>query len=328
MACGTKATPIEMKSGAPFSPFACTSFAVYSDETFYGMNFDYPDVELRFTIRPSGDLKVFQMEFAQGDDFAPTVGMNSAGLFASCQMLFPEAPATTSPGPNGVYTWQLYREALFNFDSVHKVDEFISDKRVVHSSVTLHDLFADPGGGAMVVEPGDGENVITRIKGDFIVMTNFPNGDFAGQSYEAVEGTGADRYKIVHENISQHSAAFDVNRGLETLEKAVLSGEFSTQASMVFDPEKGQVYVALKRDFGKIWKVSIADETIETFAGFAKAEKIPLDASGVLASDLERMGTSHGVHWGYYVIGIAVAVTGAGVGFFVFKRRSQGASGR
>jgi len=27
---------------------ACTSFAVYSQKTIYGMNFDYPDVKIRY----------------------------------------------------------------------------------------------------------------------------------------------------------------------------------------------------------------------------------------------------------------------------------------
>ena len=314
--CGGYAVT-EVKDGAPSLPFACTSFAVYSDETFYGMNFDYPDTEIRFTIHPSGDLKVFQMEFLQGNDFAATVGMNSAGLFSSCQMLFPEAPAATSPGSDDLYPWQVYEEALFNFESVEDVTEFIRDRKIIHDSVTLHDLFADTRGDAMVVEVGDEENVITRIENDFIVMTNFPNGDFAGQSYENVEGAGAERYKIAYENISDHVTAFDVDRGLETLEKAVSSGEFPTQASMVFDPEKGEVYIALKRDFSKIWKVSIADETIETFSGFGKARKMELDAAGVLVSDLEK--ASRGTY--IILIGFVVVLVGGGC-FLVIKKRS------
>jgi hypothetical protein len=328
-ATGAENNAPSLPSGRPKAgSFACTSFAIYADETFYGMNFDYPDVELRFTIRPSGDINVFQMEFSQGNDFSATVGMNSAGLFSSCQMLYPETPAATSPGPNDLYPWQVYDEALFNFENVAEVTEFIGDKRVVPWAVTLHDLFADVHGDAMVVEAGGKENVITRIEGDFIVMTNFPNGEFAGQSYQAVEGVGADRYKIAYENLSDHIDTFDVDLGLETLEKAILSGEFSTQASMVFDPERGQVYIALKRDFSKIWRVSIADGTIETFSGFGQARKVALDASGVLASDLERLGSSHGVHWSVYFIGLVVAVAGAGVGVFVVKRRSRTTNGR
>ena len=307
------------KTGGPSAPFACTSFAVYSNETLYGMNFDYPDTEIRFTINPSGGLKVFQMEFEQ-NGWSPTIGMNSAGLFSSCQMLFPEVPAAASPSADELYPWQVYGEALFNFDSVADVAKFIEDKKVVHYSVTLHDLFADTQGDAMIVEVGEKENAITRIEHDFIVMTNFPNKDFAGQSYETVEGVGAERYKIAYENISNHMATFDVARGLDTLEKAVMSGECSTQVSMVFVPERNEVYIALKRDFSEIWKVSIVDGTIETFSGFSKARKMELGPAGVLASDL--MNTASGAPWGVYLmIGLLVALVG-GVGFFIIRKRT------
>ena len=77
---------VQMRA-APASPWACTSFAVYSNGPLYGMNFDYSEVPIRFTIREFGDLSVFQMEFNVDGDYIPTVGMNSKGLFASCQML-------------------------------------------------------------------------------------------------------------------------------------------------------------------------------------------------------------------------------------------------
>ncbi|MEJ2207920.1 MAG: SUMF1/EgtB/PvdO family nonheme iron enzyme [Anaerolineae bacterium] len=303
-------------------PFACTSFAVYSDETFYGMNFDYPDTEIKFSIYPSGDRKVFQMEFYEGDGFSATVGMNSAGLFSSCQMLFPEAPERASPGPDDVYPWQVYRRALFDFESVQEVSGFIADKKVVHWSRTLHDLFADPYGNAMVVEAGEEENVVTTIENDFIVMTNFPNGDFVGQGYETVQGVGADRYKIAYENISEHMVDFDVERGLETLEKAVSSGDFPTQASMVFEPERGQVYIALKKDFGRIWRVSIADQTIETYSGFSQAGKMDLDSGGVMASDLEK--ASRGNHRGTLIlVGGVIVLAGGGCALLVRRRSTQ-----
>ena len=305
-------------------PFACTSFAVYSDETFYGMNFDYPDTEVKFSIYPGGDRKVFQMEFYQEGGFSPTVGMNSAGLFSSCQMLFPEAPGTISPGPDDVYPWQVYRQALFDFESVEEVTRFLAGKRVVHWSLTLHDLFADLYGNAMVVEAGDEENVVTPIEDNFIVMTNFPNGDFAGQGYESVEGAGAERYKIAYENISEHVAEFGVERGLETLEKAVSSGDFPTQVSMVFAPEAGQVYIALKKDFGRIWQVSIADQTIETYSGFGKARRMDLDSGGVLASDLEK--APRAIPWGYLILAGCVVVPAAGGCALFLRRRSTKAA--
>jgi hypothetical protein len=304
------------------SPFACTSFAVYSEETFYGMNFDYPDVEIRFTINSNGDMKVFQMEFLQEDDFVPTVGMNSGGLFASCQMLYPEAEHTTRSGEEDVYTWQVYGESLFNFNTVEEVTEFISDRRVLNWSVTLHDLFADTRGDAMVVEAGDEDNVITRIEDDFIVMTNFPNGDFRGKSYQEVEGVGADRYKVAYQHILNNLETFNLGRGLETLEKAVSTGDWPTQCSMVFDPGKGEVFIALERDFKRIWMVSIEDETIETYSGFGEVRKTHLDSSGVLATDLEKIGISRGTHWGY-IVGLVVVLAVGGWFFIVKKGRGK-----
>ena len=186
----------------------------------------------------------------------------------------------------------------------------------------MHDLFADLYGNAMVVEAGDEENVVTRIEDDLLVMTNFPNGDFVGRGYEHVEGVGAERYKIAYENISEHMAEFDVERGLETLEKAVSSGDYPTQASMLFAPETGQVYIALKRDFGHIWQVSIADQTIETYSGFGKARKMDLDAGGVLASDLEK--APRGMPWGYLVLaGGIIVLAGGGCALLIRRRSTQ-----
>ncbi|UCE19665.1 MAG: hypothetical protein JSV84_04785 [Gemmatimonadota bacterium] len=273
--------------GVHSSPFACTSFAVYAERTLYGMNFDYSDVAVRFTIRSKGDLKVFQMEFQQEDIFLPTVGMNSEGFFASLQMLFPEMEYTESSGEDEVYTGQLFGESLFRFNTVGEVNEFIRDKRVIHWYMTLHSLFADTLGDAMIVEPGDRENDITRIENNFIVMTNFPVGQFRGRSYTEVEGSGAKRYKTAYQHILDHFETFDLNRALETLEKSVLTTEnFSTQCSMVFDPEGGEVFIALKRDFKRIWKVSLGGGTIKTYSGFDEVRKLPLDSLGVLASEI------------------------------------------
>jgi len=281
------------------------------------MNFDYPDVEIMFTINPSGDLKVFQMEFLQEGDFVPTVGMNSEGLFASCQMLYPEANGLTRAGASEVYTWQVYRESLFSFRTVEEVAEFLSDKRVVHWNLTLHDLIADEHGDAMVVEAGDEENVITRIEGDFIVMTNFPNGEFAGKGYQDVEGVGAKRYKAAYEHILGDKSVFDVDQALETLEKAVSTGEWPTLCSMVFDPDNGDVFIALNRDFDRVWKVSMEAQTIENYRGVRQGKKMPLASSGIRASELEEMAASRAMPWGI-ILGLIVILAVCG-GIFTIK---------
>jgi hypothetical protein len=305
----------------PYStPFACTSFALYTGETLYGMNFDYPDVETRFILKTSGELKVFEMEFQEEGGWSSTVGMNSAGLFASCQMLFPEGEFEANPADLELYPWQVFRTSLESFRTVAEIREFLNTRRIVHWQVGLHDLFADTGGDAMVVEAGDRANAITPIDGDFIVMTNFPNRDFVDKSYKEVSGTGSDRYIAAYEHIQDNLSSFDVEHGLEALEKALASGSFPTQCSMVFDPQRGEVYIVLKGNFDQIWKASLDEGTIETYSGFARAQTIELGSSGILASDLQQMDTS-GIPLWTYPTGLVVLLAG-GICFLVSRKRA------
>jgi hypothetical protein len=162
--------------------------------------------------------------------------------------------------------------------------------------------------------------MITRIEDDFIVMTNFPNADFADASHAEVEGVGADRYKLAYEHILDNLETFDVETGLEVLERAVSTADYATLSSMVFDPERSEVYIALDRDFTRIWKVSIGDEIIETYAGFDRFESMRLDASGVLASDLQKMGAGLGFLGGSLVL--LVLLVGGGTYLVVRKIRA------
>jgi hypothetical protein len=81
---------------------ACTSFAAYSTQNLYGMNFDYGSVELRFSIIRYNDRKIFQAFFIEGGDLYPFCGVNSSGLFSSIQMLSPQPTSWPPPGPNQI----------------------------------------------------------------------------------------------------------------------------------------------------------------------------------------------------------------------------------
>ena len=256
------------------------------------MNFDYPDIPVRFTIQDYGDLKVFQMEFKTENGYVPTVGMNSAGLFASSQMLFPELPDSPPGDGKRISIWQLYHSGLYHKTAVVEVHELLSEYRVVNSGLTLHNLFADPEGNAVVVEADEKGAILTAIEDPFIVMTNFPNGSIQGKPYTEVTGAGADRYLIAYENIENNLKEFNVELGLETLEKAVLVGDSTTQASMVFDPVKMEIFVALNRQYSQIWKISLEGETIETYRGFPEFEKKSLGPTGITESRMVTMGSN------------------------------------
>ena len=269
---------------------ACTGFAVYSSRTLYGMNFDYPPNEIRFSIEEHETGGLFLGSFLMGDYYAHTVGMNEHGLFSSDQMVSPPRAMVDQPAENEVYIWNAFYDGLRECASVDEVLTWIGDRRVVqYQSPQLHNLYADTAGNAVVVECGVAENVITEIEGSFIVMTNFHNGDFRGLPLKDIAGDGAERYRVAHRYIEQNLETFDVDHGFEVLRRvSTATGDFKTRYSLVFDPEALEIYVALERDYAHIWKVSLADRTIETYRGFDEHQVFPLDEAGITGPSLQR----------------------------------------
>ena len=259
---------------------ACTGFAVYSDSPVYGMNFDYdPSVPVRLLIDDSGGTRAFHVAFVKGPRRMPrTAGMNEHGLFVSTQELHPMVQAGP-PGPGEQCPGGLYYQSLPEFTSVSDVEEHLETTRMVNChGVTLHLLFADPTGRAIVVEPGDDGHRVTEIERDRLVMTNFANCRFEETDRDSVYGVGADRYRIAHDYLDEHFEGFDVADGLELLESASWR---ATRCSMVFDPLAGEVYVALEGDFSRVYRVSLEDATIETHSGFEEHESWKLGRFGV-----------------------------------------------
>jgi hypothetical protein len=268
----------------------CTGFAVYSGVALYGMNFDYPPNEIRFSIEEHGAGAVFFGSFWMRDHYGRTVGMNEHGLFSSNQMVSPARATVDEPAENEMFIWDAFYDGLRECTSVDEVLTWIGDRRVVqYQSLQLHNVYADPVGDAAVVECGAAENVITEIDGPFIVMTNFHCGDFVGLDPNDVAGDGAERYRVAHRYIEENLEAFDVDHGFEVLRRtAMATGDFKTRYSLVLDPEALEIYIAIERDYDHIWKVSLADRTIETHRGFDEHHVFPLDATGVTGPFLQE----------------------------------------
>lgn len=271
--------------------FGCTSFAVYEGKPIYGMNFDYPrNVELKFVISTHGNLKTFHLDFFVKDKkfWAATAGMNSYGLFSSLQLEYPAPDKFINPGTDTLYLWDLCNIASIEFDKTEKIINFLENKRLIQSpDLILHYLFADINGKAITVEAGDEGNFIAKIQGKYHVMTNFPVRNFVDKPYEEVVGAGDERYKIVHRYLEKHAKEFDVNHALILLQAAVNTYEgYPTRSSMVFVSTAKVIYIALEENFNKIWKVSLDEETIETFRGFKTSLKYPLNEKGILGSEL------------------------------------------
>lgn len=275
--------------------YACTSFAVYSNQVYYGMNFDFINLPIKFLLSVNGDIRTFHLAFerAMGEMkfFVNTAGMNNKGLFSSCQELHPENNTPPEKTDTNMFTFELY-EAIANSQSAQEIKRIGQKLPIIDMpGITLHNLFADKSGEAFVTESGNSNTVFTRIKGDFIVMTNFSNHSLAGEQYTAAKGEGADRYITACDYLRQHAADFSIDKGFELLSMCCNKNpQYPTMVSMVFDPQKSEVYIVMERNFLKILKLSIQNGTIEPFKGYEKNNvlSLPSGTDGILAEDLKR----------------------------------------
>jgi len=275
------------------SAFACTSFAVFSDHVFYGMNFDFATFAIKFLIITNGNMKTFHMAFKRTygdvDFFANTVGMNTNGLFASCQEQFPHEETTLEFNDGDMYIFQLH-DIINDLDSVDDIIKITDKTKIINvPGLNLHNLFADTTGNAIVAESRQDGNAVTRMQGKFMVMTNFANYSLDGKTYTEAKGEGADRYKISHEYILNSIHDFTIENGFELLKNACNHDpKYPTRCSMVFDPQKNNVYIALNRDYSKILKLSIENGFIEPWKGYKNdhLKSVFVGHEGLLVSDL------------------------------------------
>lgn len=313
-------TVLPNSSFPPASRFACTGFAVYGNETWYGMNFDYPEVPLRIRIEESGPYSVLWLEFQQETYWAQVVAMNSAGLFGSNQYLLPETPHHAVLQEDQIFTWQLFSETMRSHSNVQAVQQSLQHRNVVNGDISLHMLVADIDGEAIVIEPSQDQHVVTEMAGAFMLMTNFANYKFLDVPYTAVEGVGAERYKTAYAAIQQTGESLSLWEGLDVLSQARSTGEWATRSSIVFNPAEQTAFLVLDTDFDRVWKISLANHTIETFAGFGPKQQWPIPYNGInlhqIVPDSPRLPS-----WLLNVFWIALASLATGM---IYRRISVG----
>ena len=273
---------------------ACTSFAVYSDNIIYGMNFDYPDSEITIRIDEYEELnKVFYLSFEAFGLHSGDAFLNTEGLFTTMQDHVPYEPYTMYPEEGSETVSGLAMMSPYLFDTVDEAREYLHDREVIHAYGSYHSLYADAGGDAMILEVIDEEIARTDIKGSFIVMTNFPIALQAEKDYKDLTGFSIDRYVTAYEYIEEHFEEFNIEMAFEALEKtAQEGGTYPTQYSVVHDPVNQVSYIAIQRDYEKIWKVSLADNSVETYTGFNKQIAYTIGEEGVPFSQLVEYARS------------------------------------
>lgn len=270
--------------------FMCTSFAVYADRPLYGMNFDFPEVELNFRVNNETHQPIFYLCVEGGGVFHETSGMNAAGLFAASQILV--APFEINPRLTDVLVSP--REVFFrSLETGFKVDDVLSilgtQRLGYRTDRKGHYLYADRHGAACVLEPAMEGNAIYRSVRPFIIMTNRPVHRDMDRAAEHMARLGLDRYQTAHAIIQERFSTFGIEDAFEVLQQTHLwKGRFKTLTSMVFDPQAGEVYLALGRDIKKIWRICMRDYTVETFSGFGRYWQDEVGEEGITASQLRE----------------------------------------
>lgn len=301
----------------------CNSFAVYSEKAVYGMNFDYDNVTVKMKLVKEGNRKVFKLYFINISD-APipfeicVAAMDDTGVFANIQTLIPndESKYETYYMKNKTLSnWfgvlfskksQVVEDIIspcfkneelsLTFKNVESANDILDKiKKTKHIFVPIigvpkhHSLIADKSGNAFVFEIIDGHNDITIIKENYIIMSNFPNGEFKDCSYKEVFGRGDECYKKLYEFIESKRNDFnekDAKKALESVQND------NTLVSMIFLPEEQKIEIYFNGEFKETFCFSFADEKMYLPNG----NQITIDINGSDVSDLISNGivkTSH-----------------------------------
>lgn len=268
----------------------CTSFAVYSQEkAIYGMNFDTNDIDLKLKVNSYNDMNLFYFSGLLDSQYRDIAGFNSEGLFICTQAVEYSPGFKSSCNEDDWFAFDIFDEAL---KKTRKTSDFfeILNKRVISyprnplfPDLGLHTIIADKTGDAFILEEGIDTNIVTPNHKDFIIMTNFPNGDFKEVNYNKVYGCGADRYICAHEYIHNNINSFGIDEAFEVLSK---TSRDDTLCSIVYEPSKNEIYISFKKDLSKKWKISIIEKTIQSLDGFLSNNKIQFTNEEIFVKDL------------------------------------------
>jgi hypothetical protein len=253
---------------------------------------DWYERERKFKITKTKNKRsIFHCTIKLDDGrFIENACMNDLGLFSNFQILHPNSEIKKIPKKRN-NIGKIFFESQNHAADVNDLKRIIGDKPVyTNVKPGLHNMYADKNGNAIVLEASENGNEISYVKDNRLVMTNFPVYEFREKHYSKVFGIGSDRYIIAHKEINKHKNNFGIKQGFDVLKKARNTSTHSpTVCSLIFAPIELNVYFVLFSIFDKIWKVSILNNTIETYEGFNKQYKSKLGSKGITSSELEKI---------------------------------------
>ena len=164
----------------------CTSFVLYAEKTYIGMNFDISDRPILLSLKGSDQLIVLQYD---GAGFHHAFGINQSGTFMNMLMVEPQEAGKYRRGKDCIHVNRLFDEILgWKFDPA-SVDRLLMEKAIVNvPGISVHNMLAMASRQVWVIEPGRGVIPFGETGSDFMALTNFPLSDFIGRDYSQVTG--------------------------------------------------------------------------------------------------------------------------------------------
>ncbi len=268
----------------------CTCFAVYHNENpIYGMNFDADEIPLNLSLNHINGTDVFYYQGYMNDECINIAGINSNGLFICNQALEFGNDFKPCSNENRIHTFDVIKEVMPKGEKASDFLDTLGERSAIYDinpifpTMGVHTMIVDQYGGGFILEEGTYTNVITPKKGECIVMTNFPVGNFANKRFDEVCGCGADRYIQAYNRINERFTHFGVNDAFEVLKS---TRQDMTLCSIVFEPLKQEAYIYFKLDFEKKWKISLREKTIYSLDGLNHSNCLKFGEEGVNVKEL------------------------------------------
>lgn len=266
------------QEAAPDPGWACSLFTVLLDEEhlLYGRNFDWqfspalllftdpPDgyasvsmvdvAYLRFGVEATSRLTELPLEERVGLLDAvqiPFDGMNEHGLAIGMAAVDP-GNMPVDPSKETISSLDIIREILDHARNVNEAIAILQDYNIdFEGGPPLHYLIADTKGKSVLVEFYQGEMHVIENDRPWHSATNFLR-----SSVEDPGDGNCWRYDRINDRLNETQGLLDSNAAMELLGDVAQDG---TQWSVVYQMGRGEVSVALGRDYTNVHTFRTSD---------------------------------------------------------------------
>jgi hypothetical protein len=222
--------------------YACTIFTATDEETtWFAGNEDQRPNNAYYITDTSGTFGVAYIATPwQQWPLVMQTGINEAGLSFDANWI-PTEQLASHPDRLDPGEWPV-THMMKNAVDVEQVIEMIQTYDW-GTSMAYQVHFADASGDAAVMHPGpDGELIVTRVTGSFLVSTNFnlkrlQTGDYSCNRYETAT------------SMLSNFEEFSLNKIVSVLDATHQEGEISTIYSTIFDLSNRKIWLFIDSDF-------------------------------------------------------------------------------